>query len=569
MKNLPIVLLVASAIAGISWYLASQNQPSNNYLYYKQYYEPAYPLDSVSRKLTQSLTPGEQLHYLNLLIGIQQKTDPSLGTNDLKKVRELAKQFSALELGWAYLNSATNAWANNDIVTGDLYFDSARVLQSQLSEPVAEYFVYKCKSDRLTVLGYYGQRLKNDLIAERLLELRAPWAKDLKAKTSTSIATSLQNAGLHELVEKELRKVNPNDFQSLEQIWLYHRVKFRHYIYQKKIDSAYVYMGQVASRGFDITMLEQLYFSEKGMTEKAIASLRRSLSVSKPGLTELYNRLFTLSDSYRSIQNYDSALYFASLGVRETKRLKKFLHQCEGYNRMATLYLDAGNLNEAELTVDSAFSLAEKNNLYRPLIRSSKIQERVFTAGRKFDKLVKKHRTSSMLTAQYFDSVNSIDLVKSVYLDHAFKTNQEDLITIRDQSAALRITLITVVVLLVSIAVISIYLLRMRKRRLEDARVFNEELRLLNNSLEQRVKDRTQEIELKSEELQRKNDQLEQYAFDNAHRLRSPVATILGLTKLYKMDTASASEKEHYFDKIDANVEKLDEVVREIQRNLD
>lgn len=49
-----------------------------------------------------------------------------------------------------------------------------------------------------------------------------------------------------------------------------------------------------------------------------------------------------------------------------------------------------------------------------------------------------------------------------------------------------------------------------------------EEIRVINENLEKLVQERTKELE-------KKNQVLEEYAFINAHKLRSPVASILGL----------------------------------------
>jgi len=51
--------------------------------------------------------------------------------------------------------------------------------------------------------------------------------------------------------------------------------------------------------------------------------------------------------------------------------------------------------------------------------------------------------------------------------------------------------------------------------------------------LETRIDDRTRELNDKNTELENKNTQLANYAFLNAHKLRAPVATLLGLVMLF------------------------------------
>lgn len=88
-----------------------------------------------------------------------------------------------------------------------------------------------------------------------------------------------------------------------------------------------------------------------------------------------------------------------------------------------------------------------------------------------------------------------------------------------------------------------------------------EEIQGINENLEMLVKQRT-------EELEKKNKALEEYAFINAHKLRSPVASILGLVNLLakadqKDDTKAI--REH----LKQSADKLDDVVRSIQKAIE
>lgn len=88
-----------------------------------------------------------------------------------------------------------------------------------------------------------------------------------------------------------------------------------------------------------------------------------------------------------------------------------------------------------------------------------------------------------------------------------------------------------------------------------------EEIQGINENLEMLVKQRTAELE-------KKNKALEEYAFINAHKLRSPVASILGLLNLLsksdkKEDTSVI--REH----LQQSAAKLDEVVRSITKAIE
>src|SRR5688572_25416316 len=88
-----------------------------------------------------------------------------------------------------------------------------------------------------------------------------------------------------------------------------------------------------------------------------------------------------------------------------------------------------------------------------------------------------------------------------------------------------------------------------------------EEIRVINENLEKIVLERTKELE-------KKNKALEEYAFINAHKLRSPVASILGLVNLLKktsLDEEAKSIMPHLLD----STGKLDDIVSSITKTIE
>jgi len=88
-----------------------------------------------------------------------------------------------------------------------------------------------------------------------------------------------------------------------------------------------------------------------------------------------------------------------------------------------------------------------------------------------------------------------------------------------------------------------------------------EEIRVINENLEEIVKERTKELE-------KKNIALEEYAFLNAHKLRSPVASILGLINLLKK-TALNEEGQGIMNHLEDSTAKLDEIVSAITKTIE
>ncbi|MCZ8215718.1 MAG: hypothetical protein O9262_05725, partial [Cyclobacteriaceae bacterium] len=88
-----------------------------------------------------------------------------------------------------------------------------------------------------------------------------------------------------------------------------------------------------------------------------------------------------------------------------------------------------------------------------------------------------------------------------------------------------------------------------------------EALQQSNIILEAKVNERTAS-------LLAKNVQLTDYAFFNAHKLRSPIATLLGLKQLLQF-AKSDEEREQIVEKIFITTERFDEMVKESQKILE
>lgn len=94
----------------------------------------------------------------------------------------------------------------------------------------------------------------------------------------------------------------------------------------------------------------------------------------------------------------------------------------------------------------------------------------------------------------------------------------------------------------------------------EELQQSQENLNQLNIHLEQIVHERTKEVK-------NQNDRLIRYAYANAHHLRGPVARVLGLIQLSKMETDL--NYEFFYSKIEEQALEIDQVIRGINRELE
>ena len=89
----------------------------------------------------------------------------------------------------------------------------------------------------------------------------------------------------------------------------------------------------------------------------------------------------------------------------------------------------------------------------------------------------------------------------------------------------------------------------------------NQELLSMNENLEQLVQERTKKIDLQLHQILK-------YAHMNSHEVRGPLARILGLMSLIKMETDSA-QKEDLLQKLDIAAVELDTIIRKMNRLLE
>ena len=95
----------------------------------------------------------------------------------------------------------------------------------------------------------------------------------------------------------------------------------------------------------------------------------------------------------------------------------------------------------------------------------------------------------------------------------------------------------------------------------EEISAQSEEILRINENLEEIVQERTRDLE-------RKNKALEEYAFINGHKLRGPVATILGLINLFSKTKLDAEGKE-INRRLQNTADELDGIVSSITKAIE
>jgi hypothetical protein len=109
-------------------------------------------------------------------------------------------------------------------------------------------------------------------------------------------------------------------------------------------------------------------------------------------------------------------------------------------------------------------------------------------------------------------------------------------------------------------------LIRELKQKTEQVRLQNIELEHSHEVLGKFNKALKELVALKTEKITKQNDALSKYAFTNAHKLRGPVARILGLIGLQRMDSSLGFP--WFFEKVEGEAKNIDTVIKSISKDL-
>lgn len=105
--------------------------------------------------------------------------------------------------------------------------------------------------------------------------------------------------------------------------------------------------------------------------------------------------------------------------------------------------------------------------------------------------------------------------------------------------------------------------LQLKAREVE---IRNEELLLIQDRMNELNRNLEATVNLRTNQIQQQNKMLINFSFANAHHLRGPVARLLGLLNLYKID--HNPDLDFYLNQIEVQVKEVDIVVRQIGSEL-
>lgn len=275
-------------------------------------------------------------------------------------------------------------------------------------------------------------------------------------------------------------------------------------------------------------------------------------------------------------KNFDTALHYYFESQKIWKSIGEIRSLIQTSQDIADIYCKQKKYDEAEKHLREAMQLASR-------VKVADLQVNNYLHFAQLDSLRGNYHQSLYYLSRHNalkDSVynllkaEQIARLQTIYETETREAENKKLRSEKElkdsQLIAQRITLAAISIGLALAGILAWFLYQQRKKILLQKQAIemqavaltklNEELKEVNRNLESRINERTSQLTIQ-------NQRLTEYTFINAHKLRAPVASILGLINL--VHQVKPEEKETILAHLKACGEQLDTIIREVSRNLE
>lgn len=275
-------------------------------------------------------------------------------------------------------------------------------------------------------------------------------------------------------------------------------------------------------------------------------------------------------------KKYSSALayYFDAEKIwKETGEVRSLI---QTYQDIAEVYRQQKDLAQTQLYLDKAIALAREIKVSDLQVINYLRYARLDSMRGNYSKAFYYLTKHNALKDSVFNVVKAEQIARfqAIYETENHELENKQLRVERElknsELAFQRVTLTAISAGLLLSAILTWILYRQRKKILFQKNAIevqatallklNAELQHFNKSLESRINERTSQLTVQ-------NQRLTEYTFINAHKLRAPVASILGLINL--LHQANLSERDVVLMHLKTCAEELDKVIHEVNRNLE
>jgi tetratricopeptide (TPR) repeat protein len=333
----------------------------------------------------------------------------------------------------------------------------------------------------------------------------------------------------------------------------------------------------VKSHALTLYNIGELYV-RLGDIEKAMTYLNESMEIARQ---QDNKRVFafnywTLGSIAARRKDYDEAIAYYFKSEEIWKKAGELRSLIQTYQEIAELYRLQHKYDEAEKYLNEAMNLSGKIRVadlqVNNYLRISKLDSARGNYGRALYFL---SRHNSLKDSVYnLLKVEQITRIQAIYETEAREGENKKLRADKElqdiQLRSQKLILIAISISLVLVGIFAWMLNRQRKKIQEHKEAIevqaaalialNNELQELNKTLEGRIIERTNQLTVQ-------NQRLTDYTFVNAHKLRAPVASILGLLNL--IPQVPEEEREILLKHLKTCGEQLDTTIHDLSHSLE
>ena len=330
-----------------------------------------------------------------------------------------------------------------------------------------------------------------------------------------------------------------------------------------------------------------MILNNKGVAQKALSlydnalkTFKESLEINKKASNErqvLFN-LNNIGVVLLSQQKYPEALTYLEKALLLNISYKDTLEITNNLINLGTVYIHLNKFEEAHDTLERAVELSVKANFADQKRRALNELVSLSLAVKNYKdayyyKEAYQEITDSIFRQEQYIGVHEMDARYNILLkDRDLQKVRKDLSDQRFYSTLIiSLLLITFVIIFFLWSMIKIK--KQNEKRLiklnqeietqsEELKQVNEEVRVVNENLERLVNERTKTI-------QNQKERLLEFTLMNSHKIRGPLATILGLLNLLNDNHTSEKDKQNYLNQINITANKMDGIIHDVNRQLD
>lgn len=242
----------------------------------------------------------------------------------------------------------------------------------------------------------------------------------------------------------------------------------------------------------------------------------------------------------------------------------------ELFQTTGMIYDDLGNEKSSVFYLTKAKDIADQYHDIDGRLNTRLQLAEVFQKMKRYDSALFYFREYHTLSSEVF---NNEKVSQLAVLEKIYETEKKDQqLELSQQKVKQQYTIIILIsIVLVIIVVLGFMLFRYSREK----RKSNKELMLLNKDISEKNEEIRQindnleaEVDLRTQKIKDQNQKLIEYAFFNAHKVRGPLARVLGLVMLTENESSLEAMKDMH-KKIHISALELDEAVKAINQKLD